>query len=71
MDAFKKWLATSPVASMLKIALGAALGALLGYLPTSGWEPLAVAIGAAVIPVLINWVNDDDLRYGRIKAQEG
>lgn len=60
-----KWLATSPVASILKITLGAALGGVLSWLMTANVGPLWVAVGSAVIPVLVNYLNPDDARYGR------
>ena len=59
-----KWLATSPEATFLKIALGAALGALLSWLMSAQVHPLIVGIGAAVIPVAINYLNGRDPRYG-------
>jgi len=49
----------------VKIAGGAALGALLSWLTTADVHPLIVALGAAVIPVIINALNGDDPRYGR------
>jgi len=63
-----KWLADTWEGSVVKIALGAALGALGSYLATSDVHPLIVAIGAAVIPVLINALNGQDPRYGRDTA---
>ena len=69
MAAFEKWLATSPLASFLKIALAAALGAVGSYLATSSVDPLWVAVSAAVIPVAINWLNKEDPRYGLNKAE--
>ena len=61
----KNWLATSPIASMVKIALGAALGAFVDELANQGVGPIWVAVGAALVPVAINWLNPDDPRYGR------
>lgn len=61
----KEWLANTWEGSIVKIAAGAALGAVLSWLTTSDVHPLIVGIGAAVIPVLINALNSDDLRYGR------
>ncbi len=61
----KNWLATSPIASMVKIALGAALGAFVDELANQGVGPIWVAVGAALVPVAINWLNPDDTRYGR------
>lgn len=65
MSTFEEWLATSPLASVLKIALGAALGAVMSWAATAEIHPLAVAVIAAVCPVVINWVNPQDYRYGR------
>lgn len=64
MRNFEGWLATSPTASFLKIAVAAALGALASYVATALVHPLAVAVCAAVIPVVINFLNPADQRYG-------
>ena len=61
----KKWLAETWEGSLVKIAGGAALGAVLSWLTTADVHPLIVALGAAVIPVIINALNGDDSRYGR------
>lgn len=61
----QKWIATRPEATFLKAALGAALGALASWLATSDVHPLLVAIGAAVIPVVVNYLNQADPRYGK------
>lgn len=63
-----RWLADTWEGSVTKIALGAALGALASWLTTADVHPLIVAIGAAVIPVLINALNGKDPRYGRSDA---
>lgn len=60
-----RWLADTWEGSVAKIALGAALGALGSWLATSDVHPLIVAVGAAVIPVVINALNGADPRYGR------
>lgn len=65
MGGFDVWLARSPLASALKIAAGAGLAALLEQLTTSSVSPVWVAVGAAIIPVLINYLNPADARYGR------
>ena len=64
MSKFELWLATSPTASFLKIAVAAALGALGSYVATAQVHPLAVAVCAAVIPVVVNFLNPADGRYG-------
>ena len=62
----KHWLATTWEGSILKIAAGAGLGAVLSWLATADVHPLIVAISAAIIPVIINALNGDDSRYGRL-----
>jgi len=62
----KHWLASTWEGSILKIAAGAGLGAVLSWLATADVHPLIVAISAAVIPVIINALNGDDPRYGRL-----
>lgn len=61
----REWLANTWEGSITKIALGAALGAVLSWLTTADIHPLIVGIGAAVIPVIINALNQADPRYGR------
>lgn len=68
MKEFEAWLATSPTASFLKILLAAGLGAVGSWVATAEIHPLVVAICAAVIPVIINWLNPSDTRYGRDSA---
>jgi hypothetical protein len=59
-----KWLARTWEGTLAKGVAGAALGALASWLATSDIHPLIVALGAAVIPVLINATNSKDPRYG-------
>lgn len=60
----KQWLAQTWEGSIVKIAAGAALGAVASWLMTADVHPLIVGIGAAVIPVIINALNSADSRYG-------
>ena len=60
----KQWLANTWEGSIVKIAAGAALGAIASWVVTADVHPLIVAISAAVIPVIINALNEDDPRYG-------
>ena len=62
----KHWLASTWEGSIVKIAAGAGLGAVLSWLATADVHPLIVAVSAAVIPVIINALNGDDTRYGRL-----
>ena len=61
----REWLANTWEGSIFKIALGAALGAVGSWLATADIHPLIVAIGAAVIPVVLNALNTSDNRYGK------
>lgn len=70
MKRLEDWLAVSPIASLLKISLGAALGAVLSWLMTADIHPLIVAVGAAVIPVLVNGLNPSDPRWGHVDWDE-
>jgi len=65
-----RWLADTWEGTVVKVALGAALGALGSWLMTADVHSLIVAIGAAVIPVLVNALNGQDPRYGRHAAIE-
>jgi hypothetical protein len=63
---FGTWLANSPIASALKIGVAAALGWFIANPHTLNVHPaLAIAVTAA-LPVIINWLNPDDLRYGNL-----
>jgi hypothetical protein len=61
-----KWLAYSPIASFGKIFGAGVLGWILLNLDTLQIHP-AVGIGlASAIPILINWLNPGDPRYGKV-----
>jgi hypothetical protein len=64
VNTFEDWLATSPNATWLKVALGAALGAAASWIATSDLHPLVITVFAAVTPVILNWLNVADPRYG-------
>lgn len=64
MDKFLAWLAVSPVATALKVGVAASLGYVLANPDILGVPPV-VAVGVvAALPVLINWFNPADDRYG-------
>ena len=68
------WLANSPVASWVKVAASFVLGAFLVFL-TEGNEVTDVDLSdvnvwvsgaiAAALPLVINFLNPSDTRYGR------
>ena len=59
-----RWLSQAWEATLTKSIIGAALGAVLSWLVTSNVEPIFIAIGSAVIPLVINALNKMDPRYG-------
>jgi hypothetical protein len=64
MSKFLQWLASSPLASFAKIFGAGVLGWVVLNLDSLNIHP-ALAIGlASAIPVIINWLNPDDSRYG-------
>lgn len=64
MVKFLQWLAFSPLASFAKIFVAGVLGWVAVNIDSFGLHP-AVAIGfASALPILVNWFNPEDLRYG-------
>lgn len=65
MNQFLAWLAVSPLASALKVGGSASLVWVLDNVTSLDLSPV-VQIGlTAALPVLINWLNTMDFRYGR------
>lgn len=64
MTNFNKWLAKSPIASALKIAAAAALVWALENMADFQLEPIVQVALTAALPVIINWLNPEDGRYG-------
>jgi hypothetical protein len=63
---FLCWLANSPLASFAKIFGAGVLGWVALNLDSLSIHP-AVAIGlASALPVLVNWLNPLDFRYGNM-----
>ena len=64
MENFLNWLASSPLASFAKVFAAGAIGWIVLNLDNFNIHP-AVAIGlASALPVIINWLNPSDSRYG-------
>lgn len=64
MNPFFNWLATSPLATAVKVAVAASLGWLLDNQEALNVPPVALVGLVAGIPVVINWLNPEDYRYG-------
>lgn len=66
MENFLSWLASSPLASFAKIFVAGVLGWVAVNADTFNVHP-AIAIGiASALPVVINWLNPEDARYGSV-----
>ena len=64
MENFLNWLASSPLASFAKIFAAGILGWFVVNMDSLNVHP-AVAIGlVSALPVVINWLNPSDSRYG-------
>jgi len=64
MKKFKVWLAHSPIASALKIGVGAALVYLIDNAASFNLGPAWTAVVISIVTVLINFINSEDKRYG-------
>lgn len=65
MDTFLAWLATSPLATAAKVAVAAVLAYIISAPEAFGLSPVLGVAAAAAFPVLINWLNPEDGRYGK------
>lgn len=71
MNAFQVWLANSPLASALKIFVAVVLGAAVadfanvGFITLANWQTWVIAGMVSALPVVVNWLNPADKRYGR------
>lgn len=65
MEKFCIWLANSPLATAAKVALAAVLAYVLSAPDAFGLPPVAGVAIAAAFPVIINWLNPEDTRYGK------
>jgi hypothetical protein len=66
MENFLSWLASSPLASFANIFGAGVLGWVVVNVDSFNVHP-AIAIGlASALPVVINWLNPEDTRYGSV-----
>jgi uncharacterized lipoprotein YddW (UPF0748 family) len=70
---FLNWLATSPLATFLKVFGAVILSTAVadwakdGNISLADWQTWVIAGLVASIPVLINWLNPQHTSYGRAK----
>ena len=60
-----KWLANSPLATALKIGVGAGLAWLLDNVSGFNLGPVLTPLIIAAVTIAINALNKQDTRYGR------
>ena len=65
MNKFLKWLAISPLGSAFKVGASASLVWLVDNVGSLHLEPVLQIALTAALPVLINWLNPQDWRYGK------
>lgn len=65
MENFLYWLASSPLASAVKVGVAASLAWVVGNPNALNLPPVALVGLTAALPVLINWLNPADGRYGK------
>ena len=70
MEKFKMWLATSPLGSALKVSLGFLLTAAVmtwtstGTIDFGKWQTWVIGALGVGAPIVVNYLNSDDTRYG-------
>jgi hypothetical protein len=63
------WLATNPMGGFVKVAIGAMLVWVIDNLSTLQIPEIAQVGLIAGLPILINWLNPDDPRYGKVNDE--
>lgn len=72
MSSFSAWFADSPLASFLKIFGAYLIATAVGAWATSGsisldaWQTWVIGGLVSAAPVVVNWLNPADVRYGRV-----
>lgn len=74
-DSFSIWVATSPLASILKTFAAVVFAGAVADFATSNsidfadWQTWVIAGLVSVVPTVVNWLNPADTRYGRGSAE--
>jgi len=69
MKNFGIWLADSPLGGMFKAASGAVLVWVLDNLASFDLPVVVIVALGAALPVAINYVNAQDVRYGSVESE--
>ena len=70
MDNFFQWLYESPLASWAKVFAASMLGWVIMNADSLGIHPAVAMALVASLPVLVNWLNPADGRYGKMDVQD-
>ena len=65
LDRILFWLAASPLGSAFKVGLSASLVWVVDNVTSLDLEPVIQIALTAALPVVINWLNPQDWRYGK------
>lgn len=74
MNKFNTWLASTPLGSAAKVFVSIVLSMAIADFVSKGsinfgaWQTWVIAGLASAIPVVINWLNPQDTRYGKTKG---
>ena len=70
-----EWLARSPFATALKVGVSVVLAMAVADWTATGtigfdkWQTWVIAAAAAALPVIVNYLNPQDDRYGKVRAR--
>lgn len=73
---FLEWLARSPLATAVKVGVSVILAMAVADWTATGsisfdkWQTWVIAAAAAVLPVVVNYLNPSDDRYGTVVPRE-
>jgi hypothetical protein len=73
---FLEWLARSPLATALKVGLSVLLAMAIADWTSTGtisfdkWQTWLIAAISAAVPVVINYLNPQDNRYGTVTPRD-
>lgn len=68
---FCKWMASSPLATILKTFFAVLFAGAVtdfshnGMMDFGQWQTWVIAALVSVLPMVLNWLNPEDTRYGR------
>lgn len=71
MDTFWAWVTVSPLATAAKTFIAVVLSAAVadwatgGVISLANWQTWVISAAVSAIPVIVNWLNPMDSRYGR------